>query len=77
MAPLKAYCTGLILPGVGNGLTVFLLRQFFMAIPKELREAAMVDGMSWFQIFGRIYLPRSVPALISAGLIMFIFQWQA
>jgi ABC-type glycerol-3-phosphate transport system permease component len=69
--------TGLILPGVGNGLTVFLLRQFFMAIPKELREAAMVDGMSWFQIFWRIYLPLSVPALISAGLIMFIFQWQA
>jgi ABC-type glycerol-3-phosphate transport system permease component len=37
----------------------------------------MVDGMSWFQIFWRIYLPLSVPALISAGLIMFIFQWQA
>ena len=68
---------GLILPGVGNGLTVFLLRQFFMGIPKELREAAMIDGMGWFQIFWRIYLPLSVPALISAGLIMFIFQWQA
>jgi ABC-type glycerol-3-phosphate transport system permease component len=68
---------GLILPGVGNGLTVFLLRQFFLAIPKELREAAMVDGMGWFQIFWRIYLPLSPPALISAGLIMFIFQWQA
>lgn len=69
--------TGLILPGVGNGLTVFLLRQFFMGIPKELREAAMVDGMGWFRIFWVIYLPLSVPALISAGLIMFIFQWQA
>jgi ABC-type glycerol-3-phosphate transport system permease component len=68
---------GLILPGVGNGLTVFLLRQFFLGIPKELREAAMVDGMGWFQIFWRIYLPLSPPALISAGLIMFIFQWQA
>jgi putative chitobiose transport system permease protein len=69
--------TGLILPGVGNGLTVFLLRQFFLGIPREIREAAMVDGMGWFQIFWRIYLPLSVPALISAGLIMFIFQWQA
>jgi putative chitobiose transport system permease protein len=69
--------TGLILPGVGNGLTVFLLRQFFLGIPKELREAAMVDGMGWFQIFWRIYLPLSTPALIGAGLIMFIFQWQA
>ena len=69
--------TGLVLPGVGNGLTVFLLRQFFLSIPKELREAGMIDGMGWFQVFWRIYLPLSGPALISAGLIMFIFQWQA
>jgi ABC-type glycerol-3-phosphate transport system permease component len=68
---------GLILPGVGNGLTVFLLRQFFLGIPRELREAGMVDGMGWFQVFWRLYLPLSTPALISAGLIMFIFQWQA
>jgi putative chitobiose transport system permease protein len=68
---------GLVLPGVGNGLAVFLLRQFFRAIPKELREAGMVDGMGWFQVFWRIYLPLSTPALISAGLILFIFQWQA
>lgn len=68
---------GLILPGVGNGLAVFLLRQFFLALPKELQEAAMVDGMGWFGIFWRIYLPLSRPALIGAGLIMFIFQWQA
>ncbi len=68
---------GLILPGVGNGLAVFMLRQFFLGIPKELREAAMVDGMSWFGIFWRIYLPLSIPALISAALILFIFQWQA
>lgn len=68
---------GLVLPGVGNGLAVFLLRQFFFAIPKELKEAALVDGMSWFQIFWHIYLPLSRPALISAGIIMFIFQWQA
>ncbi|NLS01728.1 carbohydrate ABC transporter permease [Rhizobium sp. P38BS-XIX] len=69
--------TGLILPGIGNGLAVFLLRQFFLGIPKELREAALVDGMGYFGIFWRIYLPLSVPALISASLILFIFQWQA
>ena len=68
---------GLVLPGIGNGLAVFLLRQFFVAIPRELSEAAKVDGLSWFQIFWRIYLPLSKPALISASLIMFIFQWQA
>ena len=68
---------GLILPGIGNGLAVFLLRQFFMGIPKELREAATIDGLGWFAIFWRIYLPLSVPALISAALILFVFQWQA
>ena len=76
-AHLQNTYTGIILPGIGNGLTVFLLRQFFLGLPKELREAAMVDGMGWFQVFWRIYLPLSGPALISAALIMFIFQWQA
>ncbi len=69
--------TGLILPGIGNGLAVFLLRQFFLGVPKELREAAVIDGMGWFGIYRRIYLPLSVPAIISAALILFIFQWQA
>jgi len=76
-AELQNTYLGLILPGVGNGLAVFLLRQFFLGLPKELREAAMVDGMGWFQVFWRIYLPLTGPAMISAGLIMFIFQWQA
>lgn len=68
---------GLILPGIGNGLAVFLLRQFFLGVPRELREAAMVDGLGWFGVFWRIYLPVSRHALVSAGLILFIFQWQA
>ena len=68
---------GLILPGIGNGLAVFLLRQFFLGIPKELREAAVIDGMGYFAILLRIYVPLSVPALVSAALLLFIFQWQA
>ena len=67
----------LILPGVGNGLAVFLLRQFFLGIPRELSEAASIDGSNWVGIFWRIYLPLSRPALISAGLMIFLFQWQA
>ena len=68
---------GLILPGLGNGFAVFLLRQFFLGIPIELSEAARMDGLGWFGIFIRIYLPLSKPALVGAGLILFIFQWQA
>jgi ABC-type glycerol-3-phosphate transport system permease component len=68
---------GLVLPGVGNGLAVFLLRQFFLGVPKEICEAAMIDGMSYFSILWRIYIPLSVPALVSASLLLFVFQWQA
>lgn len=69
--------TGIILPGLGNGLAVFTLRQFFLGIPFSLAEAARVDGASWFRIFWSIYLPLCRPALIGAGLILFLFQWQA
>ena len=69
--------TGLVLPGVGNGLAVFLLRQFFLGLPRDLRDAAVMDGAGWFSIYLRIYLPLSKPALISASIILFVFQWQA
>jgi putative chitobiose transport system permease protein len=67
----------LILPGLGNGLAVFTLRQFFLGIPPSLSEAAHLDGAGWFRIFWAIYLPLTRPALIGAGLILFLFQWQA
>lgn len=67
----------LILPGLGNGLAVFTLRQFFLGVPYSLAEAAKVDGASWWRIFWSIYLPLSRPALIGAGLMLFLFQWQA
>jgi multiple sugar transport system permease protein/putative chitobiose transport system permease protein len=69
--------TGLVLPGIGNGLAVFMLRQFFLGIPAEIREAAHVDGAGWWRTFWQLYLPLSRPALIGAGLILFLFQWQA
>ena len=67
----------LILPGLANGLSIFLLRQFFLGVPRELIQAGQVDGANWFQIFWRIYLPLSKPAMIGAGLILFIWQWQS
>ncbi|WP_333747893.1 carbohydrate ABC transporter permease [Streptomyces sp. IBSBF 2394] len=68
---------GLILPGIGNGLAIFLLRQFFLAVPRELVEAARIDGLGWWGVFTRIHLPLSRPALIGAGLTLFTFQWQS
>lgn len=76
-AGLQDSYTALVLPGIGNGFAVFLLRGFFLGIPYELAEAGRMDGLSWWGIFRRIYLPLSRPALIAAGLILFVFQWQA
>lgn len=69
--------TVLILPGIANGLVVFLFKQFFEEIPRELIDAALVDGASWWRIYLGIFLPLSVPAIISASLILFLFQWNA
>jgi multiple sugar transport system permease protein/putative chitobiose transport system permease protein len=68
---------GLILPGIGNGLAIFTLRQHFLGVPRELREAAEIDGAGWLRVFWDIYLPLSRSALIGAGLILFLFQWQS
>lgn len=69
--------SALILPAIGNGLAIFLLRQFFLGIPQSVAEAARVDGLGWFGIYRRIYMPLSGGALVGAGMIIFVFQWQA
>jgi putative chitobiose transport system permease protein len=74
---LQDTVVGLILPGVANGMAIFLLRTFFLGIPRELVEAARIDGLNWFGVFFRIYLPLSRPALIGASLVLFLFQWHA
>lgn len=74
---LRNTYAALILPGLGNGLAVFALRQFFLGIPEELREAARVDGAGPLRVLFSIYLPLSTPAMIGAGLVLFVFQWQA
>lgn len=67
----------LILPAVGNGLGIFLFKQFFEELPSELLEAARVDGASWFRIFTSIVVPLSVPAIVTVTVMMFLFQWNS
>lgn len=76
-AGLENTFIALVLPGLGNGLAIFLLRQFFLDIPGELAEAAALDGAGAWRVFRHVYLPLSRPALIGAGIILFVFQWQA
>jgi putative chitobiose transport system permease protein len=68
---------GLVLPGIANGMAIFMLRQFFLGIPKELVEASLVDGLNWWGIFTLIFLPLSRAPLIGAGLMLFLFQWHS
>jgi len=67
--------TGLILPNVFTALGVFLLRQFFMTIPKEYEDAAKIDGASRFHIYLHVILPLSIPALSTLAVFTFVFQW--
>ncbi len=68
---------GLILPALANGFAIFVMRQFFMGIPQELIEAAEVDGLGRLRTLWSIVLPLSKPALIGAGMMLFLSQWQA
>lgn len=65
----------LIAPGIFSSFGVFLLRQFFMAIPKELDESAKIDGCSYFGIYWRIILPLSKPAMVALAIFAIISTW--
>jgi len=66
----------LIVPAwFGSAYLIFLLRQFYMTIPKEYDEAAIMEGASWLTIWSRIMLPLSTPALGVVAIMSFIFHW--
>lgn len=61
--------------GLRAGLFIYMLRQFFRGSPKELEEAAYVDGANSFKTFYRIMLPGAVPMLVTVFLFSFVWQW--
>jgi multiple sugar transport system permease protein len=61
--------------GLKSGLYIFMLRQYFRGVPKELEEAAYVDGCGRFYTFVRIMLPDASPMLTSCFLFSFVWQW--
>lgn len=67
--------TALFLPNIFTPFGIFLMRQAFLEIPRELDEAATLEGASIFQIFWHIILPNARPALITLALIQFMFSW--
>jgi multiple sugar transport system permease protein len=65
----------IIVPGVFDVFFLFMLRQFFMTVPRELSEAAFIDGYGHFWIYWRIIIPLSRPALVTMVLFTFIWVW--
>jgi multiple sugar transport system permease protein len=66
---------GMILPFAVNAIAVFIFRQFFLQLPKELFESARLDGASELQILTRIAIPLAKPAILTAVIVTFIGPW--
>ena len=61
--------------GLRNGLFIFIMRQFFRGMPRELEDAAYVDGAGALKTFSAVMLPGAIPALVIVFLFSFVWQW--
>lgn len=68
---------GLIIPAIFNAFGIFLLRQFYLGIPRELEEAALMDGAGYWQIYTSIILPLSRPILSALAILFFLANWNS
>lgn len=66
---------GLIIPRAADAFGIFFLRQFFIALPRDLDNAARIDGAGEFRIFRSIVLPNAVPALLTLAIFTFVNNW--
>lgn len=65
----------IIVPFIAEAFNIFLFRQFFIGIPKELEEAAQIDGASPWQTFWKIIVPNSKPVFATAAILTFVTHW--
>lgn len=66
---------GVIIPFLASGYAIFLLRQFFLKVPKEMIDAALVDGCGELRVLRYVFLPISVPAVTALAIILFVNHW--
>lgn len=71
------HLVSLILPWIFTAYGTFLMRQFFITIPKELEEAALLDGLGRFGILWRVFVPLSGPAIATQAIITFLYAWNS
>lgn len=69
--------TALVLPGLFSAFGTFLLKQFFDRIPKDLEEAAIIDGCNLFQIYWKIMLPLVKPGLVTLAILTGLYGWNS
>ncbi|WP_243230023.1 carbohydrate ABC transporter permease [Microbacterium sp. CIAB417] len=74
MGLLDTY-VGIVVPTLFGGFATILMRQFFLTVPRELEEAARIDGCGHFQTFLRVFLPIAKPAFVSVAVINFLASW--
>lgn len=67
----------LILPGLFGGFGVFMMRQYFLSLPKDLEESARIDGCNLIQTFFKIAFPLSLPAVMTLGIFTFVTNWNS
>lgn len=68
---------GLIIPSIFHAFGIFLLRQFYLGIPPEIEEAAIVDGASYWQVYVNVILPLSRPILAALAVFFFLANWNS
>lgn len=71
------HIASLIVPWIFTAYGTFLIRQFFLSIPKEIEEAALLDGCSRFRILWRIFVPLSMPAIAAHAIFTFLYAWNS
>lgn len=67
----------LILPGIFGGFGIFMMRQYFLGLPKDLEEAAKIDGCNIFSTFFKISLPLAIPVVATLGIFTFVTTWNS
>lgn len=67
----------LILPGLFGGFGIFMIRQYFSSIPKDLEEAAKIDGCNPFQVFFKIAFPIALPVIVTLAIFTFVSSWNS
>lgn len=73
---LNSYA-GLIVPALFNAFGIFLLRQYYLSLPRELEEAALIDGAGYWRIYWSVVLPLSRPIIAALAILFFLANWNS